>query len=280
MQSSRAAPGKLQRASSNGRAAVFQAADAGSIPAARSRAEIPGSPPDCGGSSTVECERAKLATGVRFSSTAPGPRGPCHEPDLWRGTRSAKPRCRVQSPAGSPTPSTRRTGCRLLNGKRGFDSRRGPSISIVSSESSRPHLLDGSGSRTLTPATRVRIPLGTPGRSARQRATSGARARAGEPTNLPVLAARHRATNSVGEVRLLAGRPAPLIWRSRRERPKLALRVRLPAGALLKGPRPARAGRGPVCREERFQGRLIPSPRRVRLPPLLPRRLEDERRLS
>ncbi len=53
---------RFARASSKGRATVFQTVDAGSIPAARSVT--------CGGSSVVESERAKLGMGVRFSSIA------------------------------------------------------------------------------------------------------------------------------------------------------------------------------------------------------------------
>jgi hypothetical protein len=48
---------------------------------------------------------------------------------------------------------------------------------------SRPHLLDGLGNRTLTPATRVRIPLGTPGRLAGLFTFPEVRAPAAEPTN-------------------------------------------------------------------------------------------------
>ena len=91
----------LKRASSKGRATVFHSVDAGSIPAARSVT--------CGGSSVVESERAKLGMGARFSSTAL-----CfwfHEPDLWRGTWSAKPRVRVRFPVGSPQEKERSCSC-------------------------------------------------------------------------------------------------------------------------------------------------------------------------
>jgi hypothetical protein len=104
----------LKRASSKGRATVFQTVDAGSIPAARFVF--------CGGSSVVESERAKLGMGVRFSSTALGVW--FHEPDLWRGTWSAKPRSRVRFSVGSPLErkgvahalDAHRKGGRLLNG--------------------------------------------------------------------------------------------------------------------------------------------------------------------
>ena len=75
-----------------------------------------------------------------------------------------------------------------------------------------PILLDGPGSQILNLETRVRIPLGTPGRFADLWPSSGCHASAVEPTNLhsavlSVPAAGHRATNSIGEVRLLAERP-------------------------------------------------------------------------
>ena len=61
-----------------------------------------------------------------------------------------------------------------------------------------------------------------------------ARAPAAEPTNhpLPVLAARHRATNAAVEVQLLAGRPCPRPGGSPGAGLRcLTIRVRLPAGA-------------------------------------------------
>lgn len=74
-------------------------------------------------------------------------------------------------------------------------------------------MLDGPGSQILILETRVRIPLGTPGRLADLWYSSGCHASVIEPANyihhavLSVPAAGHQATNLIGEVRLLAERP-------------------------------------------------------------------------
>ncbi len=81
------------------------------------------------------------------------------EPDLWRGARSAKPCARVRFPAGSPAHDRFFSACHV------------------------PILLDGPGSQILNLETRVRIPLGTPGRFADLWPSSGRHASAVEPTN-------------------------------------------------------------------------------------------------
>jgi hypothetical protein len=183
----------------------------------------------------VECERAKLATGVRFSFTAP------HEPDLWVETSVCKtglPSSILGRLSKCALDAQRKGGC-LLNSTERV---RLPPGALSNVRHTCPHLLAGQGNRSLTPGTRVRIPLGTPrlslrvpmdhryghlpleqgervriplgtpGRRARAPSLSGARETAPEPTNPPVLAARYHATNVAIEVRLLAGGPLPLSW--------------------------------------------------------------------
>ncbi len=153
----------------------------------------------------VECERAKLATGVRFSFTAP------HEPDLWVEASV----CKTGLPGSIPgrlsnhtfslsaLDAQRRGGCLLNSSER---------VRLPPRALSPTHQLFPStiwcGRLALNQEARVRFPLGTPGRSAGLRSLSRARAPAAEPTNTPpVLAARYRATNAAIEVQLLAGGP-------------------------------------------------------------------------
>ena len=160
----------------------------------------------------VVCERAKLATGVRFSSTAPFVSTHI-EPDLWRGAWSAKPRLRVRFPAGSPG----------LRGARRPSGRRAPpgsrTIRALCSHQLAARLPDSRSFRWVCSlavlAARARSP-----RSARRPSRR-------VPLGTPPIAVCHlvwqaatlslscgtgqRATNAVYEVRLLAGRPAPAV---------------------------------------------------------------------
>ena len=135
----------------------------------------------------VESERAKLGTGVRFSLTALIVR------ESRAGSLARSAVCKTVCPGSIP-------------------GRLSSSRSMFSQLAMSPSLLDGPGSQILNLETRVRIPLGTPGRFADLWPSSGCHASAVEPTNshsavLSVPAAGHRATNSIGEVRLLAERP-------------------------------------------------------------------------
>lgn len=263
----------------------------------------------CGGSSMVEREAAKLATGVRFPFTAPSvtrtwPRGratglhPVHAgstPAVRSLSRSSgearqsanrgpgsdsRPALHVTSP---PLISSRLgawlslarapvwgTGdCRFESGRP--DRPRTPSPACGRERGFRPHLLAGQGNRILNPGTRVQIPLGTPGRHADLLAFPEARAPAAEPTNVGRRAPLARRPSSP-----CPGGQAPCYERGhrgstpRREATPSLWRHQTQASEAC---RPGFDSRRGLRREGRSLARPITSPPQVRFLPLLPRRL-------
>jgi hypothetical protein len=129
-------------------------ADAGSTPAARSGLS-------CGGSSTVECERAKLATGVRFPSTALWSRLKCSV-TLTFTRVSPNGRATGLHPVDAGSTPAARSPSRfsgeergLQNRGSGFDSRSALQLSLlIALEAERK------GGRLLNGSKRVRLPPG------------------------------------------------------------------------------------------------------------------------
>lgn len=94
------------------------------------------------------------------------------------------------------------------------------SISFQSHKKHCPHLLVGLGARILTPETRVRLPLGTLGKQFEKNCF----------LSLCLGGTELGSTKPGNSVQLGAERPYPCSGGTGRKSPKLAYRVRLPAG--------------------------------------------------